>query len=88
MLLGMPGDSAGLLAEQLAARAADHPWQVVVTSFNGDYIGYVMSREIFDEHWTYETRIMNFFGPEVGPYLNDLAWRMMRRCEKATDRSR
>jgi hypothetical protein len=85
MLLGMPGDSAGLLAEQFIARAADRPWQPVVTSFNGDYIGYLMPRNLFDEHWTYETRVMNFFGPAAGPYLNDVALQMMRRCDAATD---
>ena len=68
-LVGFPGDYAGHLARSL--KWATGP--VVPTSFNGDYKGYLVSGGLFRAHSCYETRWMNFFGPDSGDYLNELA---------------
>ena len=42
--------------------------QVMVSSFNGGYIGYVTPRQYYDiDH--YETQLMNWYGPGTGEYL-------------------
>lgn len=62
-LLGMPADFSGELVSEFRSRL-----HVVVTSFNGHYIGYVTP----DKYWTrdtYESVVMNWFGPNIGSYL-------------------
>jgi hypothetical protein len=67
-----PCDFSGELAlglkESARARGAD----ALVTSFNGDYIGYVIPARYY--HLAgYEPRTMSFFGPTIPDYFLDLA---------------
>jgi neutral ceramidase len=68
--LSTPCDFSGELAlgvkEFLRGRGAE----AVVTSFNGGYIGYVVSPRYYHLD-SYETRRMSFFGPGVPDYLDD-----------------
>ncbi|MGC9453624.1 MAG: neutral/alkaline non-lysosomal ceramidase N-terminal domain-containing protein [Phycisphaerae bacterium] len=78
VLLGMPADFSGELAGELHAEAADMPLTPVVTSFNGDYIGYLLPRRrYYEDH--YESMDMNLFGPACGDYFNALSLRAMRK---------
>ncbi len=51
-------------------------YKAIVTSFNGAYVGYVLPMRYYhmDE---YETRLMSWFGPYMGPYMNEMIRRMM-----------
>ncbi len=51
-------------------------YKAIVTSFNGAYVGYVLPMRYYhmDE---YETRLMSWFGPYMGPYTNEMIRRMM-----------
>jgi len=49
--------------------------QAVITSFNGDYIGYVVLPRYYHMDG-YEPRTMSFFGPTVPDYFDDLIRRM------------
>ena len=71
-LVGLPGDYAGHLAEELDGAALP----TVATSFAGDYKGYLVAEQTSRNLSCYETRVMNFFGATMGEYLTDLA----RRC--------
>jgi hypothetical protein len=71
VLVGMPCDFSGVLALEIDRRVEGRGI-AAVTSFNGDYVGYVLPRPDF-EIAHYETRTMNFFGPWAGEYLADLA---------------
>ena len=73
-LVGFPGDVASHLAGQLRA-----PISVVATSFDGDYKGYLVSRDTFLRRPCYETRWMSFFGPDFGEMLVELAQRGLDR---------
>ena len=86
VLFGVPADYSGELAMELEHWAAGQPGpavgsgacRIAVTSFNGDYIGYVLPRGRYDlDH--YEARDMNFFGPEAGPYFQDILRRIFSR---------
>jgi len=44
----------------------------VVTSFNGDYVGYVIPGRYYHMDG-YEPRVMSFFGPYTSDYLDELA---------------
>lgn len=68
---GTPCDFSGELVPDLTRQAARPDQHLVVTSFNGGYIGYVTPDAYYDLK-KYETRDMNFFGPFNGAYLAEM----------------
>ena len=78
VLLGMPGDFSGELAVELERWCAEMPVIPIVTSFNGDYIGYLVPARHYGTG-SYEVRDMNFFGPWCGEYFGELSRRIIRR---------
>ena len=50
---------------------ASHGSSAVVTSFNGDYVGYVIPSRYYHLNG-YEPRLMSFFGPNVPDYFDEL----------------
>jgi neutral ceramidase len=44
---------------------------LIVTSFNGGYVGYITKDEWYDLN-KYETRTMNWFGPYNGAYFSEI----------------
>ncbi|MEK6476567.1 neutral/alkaline non-lysosomal ceramidase N-terminal domain-containing protein [Catalinimonas sp. 4WD22] len=67
IMVGTPADYSGMLYEQL--RADDK--QLIITSFNGSYIGYVIPDEYYDENHR-EARELNWFGPYTGSYMTEV----------------
>lgn len=68
LLLGTPSDFSGEFYPALDSSAAARGMQLMVTSFNGGYIGYVTPEKYYDiDH--YETQLMNWYGPGTGEYL-------------------
>lgn len=66
-----PCDFSGELALDLKASACGRHLRCTVTSFNGDYIGYVIPDRYY--HLSgYEPRLMSFFGPTIPDYFSDL----------------
>ncbi|MFN8276180.1 MAG: hypothetical protein U0T84_01730 [Chitinophagales bacterium] len=68
-LIGMPCDFSGELTDDIAS-GYDAP--VMITSFNGGYIGYI-TKDCHYEMDAYETKTMGWFGPQNGDYLVHLA---------------
>lgn len=85
VLLGMPCDYSGELAAELGAATGQADLTAVVTSFNGDYIGYLLPRRRYDEDH-YESRDMNLFGPACGEYFNALSLRAFRMASEPAER--
>ena len=76
LLLATPCDFSGELALQVKGYAHEKGFQAIVTSFNGDYIGYVVPDRYYElDH--YETRLMSVFGPHNGSYFLALMRRMI-----------
>ncbi|HTF19443.1 MAG TPA: neutral/alkaline non-lysosomal ceramidase N-terminal domain-containing protein [Chryseolinea sp.] len=68
LMLGTPCDFSGEFYPKLDSAAQVNGMQLMVSSFNGGYIGYVTPREYYDvDH--YETQLMNWYGPGTGEYL-------------------
>ena len=89
VFLGMPGDYSGELSARLGWRVgaggpppADDALIPVVTSFNGDYIGYLIPHERYCQD-QYESRDANFFGPWCGEHFHDLSVRLVKRLAKS-----
>ncbi|MEN8202428.1 MAG: neutral/alkaline non-lysosomal ceramidase N-terminal domain-containing protein [Bacteroidota bacterium] len=71
-----PCDFSGELA--LVHKNAMHKegYRAMVTSFNGAYTGYVIPGKYYHLD-AYESRLMSWFGPHMGPYTNEMIRRMM-----------
>ncbi len=66
-----PCDFSGELALGIKDFMRVRGSHAVITSFNGDYIGYVISPRYYHLNG-YEPRLMSFFGPNVPEYFDEL----------------
>lgn len=68
--LSTPCDFSGEMAIEIKDMLRARGFNGVVTSFNGDYVGYVIPSRYY--HLSgYEPRIMSFYGPTVPDYLDE-----------------
>lgn len=79
--LSTPCDFSGELALELKDEFRSRSLAVHVTSFNGDYVGYVLPSRYFNLKG-YETRTMSFYGP----HLSDHFMTGLRRIVAALER--
>ena len=73
--ISTPCDFSGELALGIKDFMQVRGRHAVVTSFNGDYIGYVISPRYY-HLGGYEPRTMSFFGPNVPDYFDELIRKM------------
>lgn len=66
--LSTPADFSGELALELKDEFRERGMAANVTSFNGDYVGYVVPARYFDLPG-YEPRTMSFYGPQLPDYF-------------------
>jgi neutral ceramidase len=83
ILLGTPCDFSGeiLVRDRLEEIAGQQGEKLLITSFNGDYVGYIT----YDDHYRHseqeEVMAMNWVGPHYGSYYSGIV-------KKIIDRSR
>jgi neutral ceramidase len=77
--VGLPCDFSGELVPALEASLAAQQRQLVVTSFNGGYVGYITPDNYYNHLDAYETRTMNWFGPGNADYFGQMALRLAGR---------
>lgn len=76
VLMGTPCDYSGELTPSLYALGKSKGLDVMVTSFNGGYIGYITPDKYYDaDH--YETQLMNWYGPGSGSYVTESMERLL-----------
>jgi neutral ceramidase len=75
---GMPCDFSGELIPALDSAARQDHLHLLVTSFNGGYIGYVTDSKWYELN-KYETRTMGWFGPGTGDYFSEVIRRLMAK---------
>jgi neutral ceramidase len=71
LMVGFPCDFSGELVAEMSAYAEKKGLKLMVTSFNGGYIGYVTPDKYYGKD-TYETLTMNWFGPFNGAYFQEI----------------
>jgi len=69
--ISTPCDFSGELALDIKNLLKVRGFSANITSFNGDYIGYVIPSRYYHLPG-YEPRVMSFYGPGVPDYLNEL----------------
>lgn len=76
VMLGTPCDFSGEFNASLDSLAGRTGVQVIVTSFNGGYIGYLTPGKYYDiDH--YETRLMNWYARGTGDYVRECLEKLM-----------
>lgn len=81
VLIGTPCDFSGELfsTQKLDSLSAANGKNLIVTSFNGDYIGYITEDSHYDEVNKEEVRAMNWVGPYYGSYFADMIGRLIQK---------
>lgn len=71
-----PADFSGEYALQIKNSLAVRGFMANITSFNGNYVGYIIPGRYFflDE---YESKLMGWFGPNMGEYTVYLIGRIV-----------
>ncbi len=72
-----PGDFSGETAIVLKNAMHKKGYKALVTSFNGGYAGYIIPGKYYHLN-EYESRVMSWFGPYMGPYTNDMLEQLMQ----------
>ncbi len=78
VLVGTPCDFSGELIAGLTPIANRRGLKLMVTSFNGGYVGYITPDQYYDKD-AYETRVMNWFGPGNGTYFSEMMAGLINR---------
>lgn len=73
------GEISGVFYEEWEKLAQEKGLKLIITVFNGGYIGYITPDELYDEHF-HEVREMNWYGPGNGNYFDQL---IKKTIEKA-----
>lgn len=76
LLIGLPCDFSGELSPALYEYARQKNLNLVLSSFNGEYIGYVIRDDWYDLN-TYESRTMSWYGPDTGSYFSEIIKRII-----------
>lgn len=69
--IGTPCDYSGMLYGLSDSVAEKMGKNLIITSFNGGYVGYITPDKYYDEH-KMETQEMNWFGPYNGRYFGEV----------------
>jgi len=73
-----PGDFSGETAISYKNAMSKDGYKALVTSFNGAYVGYIIPGKYYHLN-EYESRLMSWYGPNMGPYTNEMIRRMMQK---------
>lgn len=76
VMLGTPCDFSGEFSASLDSLASQKDLSILVTSFNGGYIGYVTPVNRYDVNH-YETQLMNWYAPGTGEYMKECLKRLV-----------
>ncbi len=86
LLIGMPCDFSGELVAPLDSLAEKNGLNLIITSFNGGYVGYITKDDWYDLP-KYETRSMNWYGPGNGELFSQLTKKLILKHADNTSNS-
>lgn len=73
---GLPCDFSGELMQQHFSAQTD---PLIITSFNGNYVGYITKDEHYDLNAKAEIRTLNWVGPYYGKYFSEVVKEMLTK---------
>jgi neutral ceramidase len=78
VLIGTPCDFSGELVNEFADASSDKKINLVFTSFNGGYIGYIIPDKYYDTPHR-EARDMSWYGPYSGAYFTEIIREILKK---------
>jgi hypothetical protein len=78
LMISSSGEISGEMMEAWETFALENGLNLIVTCFNGGYIGYITPDDYYDME-LYETRDMNWFGPYNGAYFDEIIRKSISR---------
>ncbi|HVD98490.1 MAG TPA: neutral/alkaline non-lysosomal ceramidase N-terminal domain-containing protein [Cytophagaceae bacterium] len=78
VFMGMPCDFSGELMPDFEQICKEKNIELVITSFNGGYIGYINVDRYYDKDKA-ETRNMNWFGPYNQAYFTEIVQKILKK---------
>ena len=79
LIISSSGEISGVFYEKWDQLAQEKGLNLIITTFNGGYIGYITPDELYDEHF-HEVREMNWYGPGNGQYFDELITRIIQKA--------
>jgi len=80
VLIGTPCDFSGeIFVKHIAEEAARQNKKVIITSFNGDYVGYITEDEHYETLEKEEVMAMNWVGPYYGSYFAEMINTLLKK---------
>lgn len=88
LMIGTPCDFSGEIAvtQKLHDYAKAKGLNLIITSFNGNYVGYITYDGHYDSIQRTEVREMNWVGPYHGQYFADMIKKLIDRSPRSTVR--
>ena len=77
-MIASSGEISGVFYEKWEKLAREKELNLIITSFNGGYIGYITPDELYDEHF-HEVRGTNWYGPGNGRYFDEMITAIIRK---------
>jgi hypothetical protein len=78
LMIASSGEISGVFYEKWETLAAEKNLNLIITTFNGGYIGYITPDELYDEHF-HEVRETNWFGPGNGEYFDAMIQKIIEK---------
>jgi len=82
-LIGTPSDFSGELSitQKLNELAANNDQHLIITSFNGDYVGYITEDDHYELVEKEEVMAMNWVGPYYGNYFSEMISTLINKTQ-------
>jgi len=80
ILISSSGEISGVFMESWEKYAKEKGMNLLITCFNGGYIGYITPDQYYDKN-LYEVRDMNWFGPYNGNYFDEIITKAMDKIK-------
>lgn len=78
LMISSSGEISGVFYEKWEKLAESKGLNLIITTFNGGYIGYITPDELYDKHF-HEVREMNWYGPGNGKYFDDMITKIIEQ---------
>lgn len=78
LMIASSGELSGVFYEKWEELAQSKGLNLIITTFNGGYIGYITPDELYDENF-HEVREMNWYGPGNGRYFDEMVIKIIEK---------
>ncbi|MBB6326123.1 hypothetical protein FHS59_001751 [Algoriphagus iocasae] len=79
LMIASSGEISGVFMAKWETHAKSLGLNLIITTFNGGYMGYITPDEYYDRKF-HEVREMNWYGPGNGKYYDDLITKIIDRA--------